>query len=87
MPARTWRTSSPMSTSSLRSLSAPWMRSADFTTPTRSSTLAKSSMPIFAGVAGAAAAPVTAAIIGAVGAESALGAEVAHWLGYEFHFP
>ena len=73
MPARTWRTSSPMSTRSFRSLSAPWMRSADFTMPARSSTLAKSSMLIFADAAGAAVAPVTAAIIGAVGAESALG--------------
>ncbi len=58
MPAQIWRISAPISTVSFSSLSAPTMRSAVLICPTRISTLAKSSMPIFSGAAcGAAAAP------------------------------
>src|SRR5437016_1247718 len=46
MPATTWRTSAPISTSNRSSLSAPFTFSAAFTCPTRSSTLRKSSMVI-----------------------------------------
>src|SRR5579862_3501040 len=61
IPANTCRTSSPISTNTFKSLSAPATFSADFTTPTRSSTFAKSSIPIFAGTTGAAPAAVAAA--------------------------
>ncbi len=47
MPAQIWRTSLPMSTVNFNSLSAPAMRSAVLIWPTRISTFAKSSMPIF----------------------------------------
>src|ERR1700722_1422101 len=61
IPANTCRTSSPISTMTFKSLSAPATFSADFTTPTRSSTFAKSSIPIFTGTADAAPAAVATA--------------------------
>src|SRR3984957_11542960 len=61
IPANTCRTSSPISTKTFKSLSAPATFSADFTTPTRNSTFAKSSIPIFAGTAGAVPTAVAAA--------------------------
>src|SRR6266571_9267220 len=46
MPATTWRTSVPMSTMSFKSFVAFGIASAETTSPTRMSTLAKSSMEI-----------------------------------------
>src|SRR5258707_1200387 len=66
-----------MSTVSFRSLSAPTMRSAVLIWPTRISTLAKSSIPIFSLTAGAGAAaaavPAAARVAAGAGAGAAVG--------------
>src|SRR6185437_3393115 len=71
MPATTWRTSLPKSTSRRSSLSAPFTFSATFTCPTRISTLAKSSMPILPAVAVVAAVAGTVALAPAADAAGA----------------